>query len=206
MNRSNRTEHIRLTSHPEPEQSALPDPLGRRDRARARTDHRHGIAAAGSQRHRQSWRLLCGLPRACGFIRRARSDPPARSDQHLSRGDHRAVPAMDASRNASFRSIRGAIWSPRTSRPKSPKASTSVRPSPSPARGSILHEMQDALAAGRLANDGDVVHENGSISVVKVAIDPVWYLPGIAQPFRYDGDRIYAARCLSRPPACFPNW
>jgi GTP cyclohydrolase II len=43
--------------------------------------------------------------------------------------------------------------------------------------------MQNALAAGRLANDGAVVHENGSISVVKIAIDPVWYLPGIAQRF-----------------------
>src|SRR6202167_2126671 len=29
-----------------------------------------------------------------------------------------------------------------------------------------LHEMQDALAAGRLANDGDVVHQNGRGSVV----------------------------------------
>ena len=43
--------------------------------------------------------------------------------------------------------------------------------------------MQDALAAGRLANDGNVVHENGSVSVVKIAIDPVWYLPGIAERF-----------------------
>ena len=46
-----------------------------------------------------------------------------------------------------------------------------------------LPEMQSALAAGRLVNDGDVVHENGSISVVKIAIDPVWYLPGIADRF-----------------------
>ena len=46
-----------------------------------------------------------------------------------------------------------------------------------------LHEMQDALAAGRLENDGEVVHANGSISVVKIAIDPVWYLPGIAERF-----------------------
>jgi len=46
-----------------------------------------------------------------------------------------------------------------------------------------LHEMQNALAAGRLANDGEVVHGNGAISVVKVAIDPVWYLPGIAERF-----------------------
>jgi GTP cyclohydrolase II len=46
-----------------------------------------------------------------------------------------------------------------------------------------LPEMQAALKAKRLKNDGDVVHENGSISVVKIAIDPVWYLPGIAERF-----------------------
>ena len=27
------------------------------------------------------------------------------------------------------------------------------------------------------------MHENGSVSVVKIAIDPVWYLPGIAERF-----------------------
>jgi GTP cyclohydrolase II len=27
------------------------------------------------------------------------------------------------------------------------------------------------------------VHENGSISVVKIAVDPVWYLPGLAERF-----------------------
>jgi GTP cyclohydrolase II len=46
-----------------------------------------------------------------------------------------------------------------------------------------LPEMQAALKAKRLKNDGDVVHDNGSISVVKIAIDPVWYLPGIAERF-----------------------
>ncbi len=46
-----------------------------------------------------------------------------------------------------------------------------------------LHEMQAALAAGRLKADGDLVHANGSIAVSKVAIDPAWYLPGIAQRF-----------------------
>jgi GTP cyclohydrolase II len=46
-----------------------------------------------------------------------------------------------------------------------------------------LHEIQDALEDGRLSSDGEVLHENGAISVVKVAIDPVWYLPGIAERF-----------------------
>src|SRR5581483_11503247 len=46
-----------------------------------------------------------------------------------------------------------------------------------------LPEMQDAVKAKRLKVDGDVVHESGGISVVKIAVDPVWYLPGIAERF-----------------------
>ena len=46
-----------------------------------------------------------------------------------------------------------------------------------------LAEIQQAVAAGRLANDGEVVQPSGSLSVVKIAIDPVWYLPGIAERF-----------------------
>jgi GTP cyclohydrolase II len=59
-----------------------------------------------------------------------------------------------------------------------------IRPSIAVTRARLdLHELQDAVAAGRLKNDGNVVHANGSVSVVKIAIDPVWYLPGIAQRF-----------------------
>ena len=46
-----------------------------------------------------------------------------------------------------------------------------------------IHEMQNAVSIGRLVSDGAVVHRNGGIGVVKVAIDPVWYLPGIADRF-----------------------
>ena len=59
-----------------------------------------------------------------------------------------------------------------------------IRPTIAVTRARLeLHEIQDALAAGRLVDDGSVVHANGSVSVVKIAIDPVWYLPGIAQRF-----------------------
>src|ERR1700746_3074159 len=59
-----------------------------------------------------------------------------------------------------------------------------VRPTISITKARLdIHEIQDALAAGRLLNDGDVVHNNGGVSVVKIAIDPVWYLPGIAERF-----------------------
>lgn len=44
-----------------------------------------------------------------------------------------------------------------------------------------LLEIREALAKGRLKPDGKVIFENGDIAVTKVAIEPVWYLPGIAK-------------------------
>src|SRR5467141_1383094 len=46
-----------------------------------------------------------------------------------------------------------------------------------------LAEMRAAIRAGRLKPDGKYIVENGSLAVVKVAIDPVWHLPGIAERF-----------------------
>jgi GTP cyclohydrolase II len=59
-----------------------------------------------------------------------------------------------------------------------------VRPSIAITRARLdLPEMRDALAVGRLRADGEVVNASGSLSVVKIAVDPVWYLPGIAHRF-----------------------
>jgi len=44
-----------------------------------------------------------------------------------------------------------------------------------------LPELSDALAKGRLAADGTILKANGGLAVIKMAIDPVWYLPGLAQ-------------------------
>jgi GTP cyclohydrolase II len=38
--------------------------------------------------------------------------------------------------------------------------------------------------------DGTVVHASGDISVIKAAVDPVWYLPGIAARFSVDEDKL----------------
>ncbi len=46
-----------------------------------------------------------------------------------------------------------------------------------------LPEIQDAIEAGRLNVDGEIVHEAGDVSVTKIAVDPVWWLPGIAERF-----------------------
>jgi GTP cyclohydrolase II len=57
-----------------------------------------------------------------------------------------------------------------------------------------LHEIKEAIAAGRLAVDGEIVHEAGDVSVTKIAVDPVWWLPGVAERFGVkEGD---LRRCL----------
>jgi len=46
-----------------------------------------------------------------------------------------------------------------------------------------LPEIRDAIAAGRLVVDGKYVLPNGSAVVTKAAIEPVWWLPGVARRF-----------------------
>ncbi len=59
-----------------------------------------------------------------------------------------------------------------------------IRPSIAITRARLdLPEIRAAMAAGRLKPDGDLVQSSGSVSVVKIAIDPVWHLPGLAARF-----------------------
>jgi GTP cyclohydrolase II len=59
-----------------------------------------------------------------------------------------------------------------------------IRPTIAVTRARLdLAEVRDAIRVGRLKPDGQNVHDNGSLSVVKVAIDPVWHLPGVAARF-----------------------
>jgi hypothetical protein len=46
-----------------------------------------------------------------------------------------------------------------------------------------MPEIGAALAAGRIAPDSTHLHASGDIAVTKVAIDPVWHLPGVAARF-----------------------
>ncbi|MBL8588010.1 MAG: GTP cyclohydrolase II [Methylobacteriaceae bacterium] len=46
-----------------------------------------------------------------------------------------------------------------------------------------MPEIVAAIAAGRIAVDGSIVKANGDVSVIKIAVDPVWHLPGVAARF-----------------------
>jgi GTP cyclohydrolase II len=47
-----------------------------------------------------------------------------------------------------------------------------------------IPEINEAIAKGRLKVDGKFIKENHDVKVTKVAIEPVWYLPGIAKRFK----------------------
>lgn len=46
-----------------------------------------------------------------------------------------------------------------------------------------MPEIKEAIQAGRLKPDGDILTDSGDVRVTKAAIEPVWYLPGIAERF-----------------------
>lgn len=62
-----------------------------------------------------------------------------------------------------------------------------VRPTIAITRAHVnMPETSQAIAAGRLKPDGDILLADGSVKVVKAAIDPVWYLPGVAERLGVD--------------------
>ena len=46
-----------------------------------------------------------------------------------------------------------------------------------------LPEIKDAVEAGRLPVDGKIVVDGCGVKVTKIAIEPVWYIPGLAKRF-----------------------
>ena len=64
-------------------------------------------------------------------------------------------------------------------------AGVDVRPTIAVTRARLtVPEMQ--LDTQRLEPDGDVLLESGEVNVTKIALEPVWYLPGIADRFGTD--------------------
>jgi GTP cyclohydrolase II len=59
-----------------------------------------------------------------------------------------------------------------------------VRPTIAVTKAHInMPELLAAIQSGRLVPDGEILNANGDVRVTKAAIDPVWYLPGIAKRF-----------------------
>lgn len=62
-----------------------------------------------------------------------------------------------------------------------------IRPSIAITKAKLnLPEINQAISEGRLTPDEKILSANGDIAVTKAAIEPVWYLPGIAHRFGID--------------------
>jgi hypothetical protein len=62
-----------------------------------------------------------------------------------------------------------------------------------------LPELENSVKAGRLVPDGKIcINETGELAVTKVAVEPVWYLPGVAERFGIGKSRSLISKC-------FPN-
>jgi GTP cyclohydrolase II len=183
MNLPNRTEHIRLTSHPEPgAKLRFPIHWGA-PTARERGPiigtvsnplERNVIGSHGGSY--SVYRALAVSSGALDPIRRpdlTNTYPAETIGPFAQWSEPKRIVSLDPWGHLVAENFKAEI-----------AEGIDIRPTIAITRARLdLPEMQAALKAKRLKNDGDVVHENGSISVVKIAIDPVWYLPGIAERF-----------------------
>ena len=70
-------------------------------------------------------------------------------------------------------------------------AGLDVRPSIAITDGRLqMAEIREALEAGRLRADGTILSAAGAIQVTKIAIEPIWWLPGIAHRLGLGEDAI----------------
>lgn len=56
-----------------------------------------------------------------------------------------------------------------------------------------MAELNDAMQEGRLKADGKILTEKGDVAVTKAAVEPVWYLPGIAKRFKVEENELRRA-------------
>ncbi|HEY2184999.1 MAG TPA: GTP cyclohydrolase II [Xanthobacteraceae bacterium] len=179
----NRTDHIRLTSHPNPgAKHHFPIQWGAADARQrgpivgtvSRPIDRNVIGSHGG-----SYAVYRALAVSAGALNPIRR--PDLTDTH---------PAVTIGPFVQWRDPRRIVsidpWGHLVTETFAPEIveGLDARPTIAITKARLdIHEIQDALETGRLASDGAVVHANGSISVVKVAVDPVWYLPGMADRF-----------------------
>jgi GTP cyclohydrolase II len=183
MNLPNRTEHIRLTSHPEPgAKLRFPITWGAptaRERGPiigtvSNPQDRNVIGSHGGSY--SVYRALAVSSGALDPIRRpdlTNTYPAASIGPFAQWSEPKRIVSLDPWGHLVAENFKTEI-----------AEGVDIRPTIAITRARLdLPEMQAALKARRLRSDGTVVHDNGSVSVVKIAIDPVWYLPGIAERF-----------------------
>lgn len=184
MTTPNRTTHIRLTSHPEAGNgpSRFPVNWGEAD-ALARGPIVAGVGNPADRNAIGSYGGAYALYRALAVSAGA-LHPLARPDltnthpvvaigPHPQWGEPGRIVSLDP-----WGHLAGEVFADTIG------AGVDIRPTIAVTKARLnIPELNARMASGHLQPDGNILHANGDVTVVKVAIDPVWWLPGVAERF-----------------------
>jgi GTP cyclohydrolase II len=188
MTIQNRTGHIRLNSHPEPGNGMMRFPLGWGAGSARERGPVIGSTTSPADRnvigaHGGSYALYRALA-----ISARTMNPSARPDLTNTHPTSEIGPFaqwMEAGKDP-CRIVSLDPWGHRVADDFASLIAEGVdiRPTIAVTKARLnMPEILAGIAAHRLAADGSVLHANGDITVTKVAIDPVWHLPGVAARF-----------------------
>jgi len=184
MNSPNRSTHIRLTSHPEPNTATHRFPIkwGAKDPKErgpvigsvTNPADRNVIGAHGGSY--SLYRALAIAGRAMNPLARPdlhNTHPTAEIGPHPSWFEPGKIVSLDPWGHMVGQVYRDEI-----------AGGVDIRPSIAITKARLnLPEIVSAMGSKRLEADGGVLHGSGDISVTKIAVDPVWHLPGVAGRF-----------------------
>lgn len=175
--------HIVLTSHPSrfgpkpiPIHWGAADPIQRGPVIATLTKqaHRNVIGT-----HSGSYAIYRALAVASGALQSdhradlTNTSPVEHIGPHPSWGDPEKIVSLDP-----FGAIAPEVFAPYY------QQGYDIRPTIAITKAHInMPELQYAVAKGRLQVDGQIMKANGDLVVTKAAIEPVWYLPGVAKRF-----------------------
>ena len=176
--------HIRLTSHPGQGASGAPPiawgaaSAAERGPVVGSTTHRSQRNVVGS--HSGSYGVYRALAVAAGNLARGhRADltntaPTDPVGPHPAWGDAHRIVSLDP-------------WgaSVQTAFAEHLAAGYDIRPTIAVTKAHIhLPEIKQAIAFQRLGADGQILLDDASATVTKIAVEPVWWLPGVAARFK----------------------
>ena len=182
MSTTNRPTHIRLNTHPEPRPHLFRVTWGEEDPAKrgpiigsvTRAADRNVIGTHGG-----SYSVYRALAVSSGAMSGAQrpdlgnTHPVVDIGPHPSWGDPEKIVSLDPWGHVPQVVFKDAI-----------AEGIDVRPSIAITKARLnMPELVSSMSGGHLKADGHVLKDNGDISVVKAAIDPVWWIPGIARRF-----------------------
>jgi GTP cyclohydrolase II len=186
---NNQIKHIVLTSHPS---QFGPKPIPIHWGAKNAMERGPAIATLTKQAHRNvigthsgNYSVYRALAVASGALQSdhradlTNTSPTEHIGPHPSWFDPDKIVSLDP-----FGAIVGEVFAPYYEK------GYDIRPTIAITKAHInMPELHDAINKGRLQVDGKIMKSGGDLVVTKAAIEPVWYLPGIAKRFNItEGD------------------